>query len=214
VIDSSYTPTEFHNSKDTQSYAGNSHLASSISTNFKRIHKIVLDSYGTSTILGFFDVDEFVLRRSNRLSEEMMQSLSGYLMVSVCSFEVDSDRFDPNNSIPLLKQTTRSMSTGNRFKSERMSFKSFCDLSHPKSNILFQSPINYYGPNIHACGVDIEKQFECSSPIQPKEDSDTWSVGMNWKLASPQELTMLHYRKPSYIARENFHLFDKDYAVP
>jgi hypothetical protein len=173
---------------------------------------MTLERYGKNTILGFFDVDEFLLTETRNLKDTIEKEAADHLLVSVCSFEVDSDRFDVQSTTPLLNQTTRSMSTKNRYASERKTFKSFANLSLDYSSIVQSADLNLVGPNIHACGINVDAVFGVGMPSQPMRDEDEWCHG-GWKLSAPNKIKFLHYRSPSYISRSNFYLFDKDYLV-
>lgn len=213
IINSSSPPSKYESSKDAEMYRGDCGLALSISTNFKRMYEMVLDHYGKSTILGFFDVDEYLIGKTKDLSSCVRSCIDNHLLLSVCSFEVDSREFCLSANKRLTKQTTKSTSTENRFRSERKTFKSFCSLFHQRQSELFTCPASYLGQTVHACGIHVEKEFGCDGPKHPTLDSEEWYCG-DWKLASPSTLKFLHYRIPSYIQPENYHLFDTEYSIP
>lgn len=214
VFQSSTFGSPFLNSTQTESYRGNHTLAVNISANFKKAHSLAIEKYGKDTILGFFDVDEFLVGETRNIRDVVEQETRNHLLVSVCSFEVDSDRFNVRSPTPLLNQTTRSMSTENRYVSERgTTFKSFANLSLDASNTVQYANLNLVGYNIHAGGIDLNAVFGTDMPIQPMRGDDEWCHG-GWKLSAPNKIKFLHYRSPSYISRSNFHLFDKDYLVP
>lgn len=213
VFDSPFNPLSFHNSNQTESYRGSHGLATNIAKNFKRCHEMAIERYGSNTILGFFDVDEFLMSEIGELPVVIKQQMSDCLLMSVCSFEVHSDIFNPLSHVPLLQQTTRSMSTENRFISERKTFKSFCNLSRKDSLHVFNGDMSNVGAYIHACGIDIDSVFGVPTVDHPRNDSDMWKTN-GWKMPSPKNLKFLHYRSPTYISRSNFHLFDTDYIVP
>lgn len=213
VFRSSSPESNFYNSSQTESYRGNYQLAVSISYNFKRAHALTLEKYGRNTILGFFDVDEFLLGETKNLRDTIEKETADHLLVSICSFEVDSDRFTVGSNIPILNQTTRSMSTKNRYASERKSSKSFVNLSLDTENRVQSADIHLVGQNIHCGGIDVGAVFGVDCVQHPKEESDEWICG-GWKLSAPNKIKFLHYRSPSYISRSNSHLFDMDYLIP
>ena len=218
VLKSDSTNLPFQNSLDTERYKGDVSLAESISRNFRKIHKYVLGKYGTNTILGFFDVDEYIVGETSDLNKIIRETVSQYLMVSLCSFEIDSDTINIDSNTPLIKQSTRSTSTFGRTKCTRWStVKSFANLSREDSDTIFSVPINYYGESIHGCGVP-SKMYSANNVghfmNQPKSDTDEEVTDGRLLLAQPNRLKMLHYRIPSYDLQINKPLFDTNYRVP
>lgn len=227
VMDSIVPPSHFHSSKDTDAYAGNCAVAVSISTNFKRIHRRVLDMHGKETLLGFFDVDEFLVGKTRELHKEIVDCSSDYLMTSLWSFEVDSDMFNLTLDKHILSQTTRTMGTKNRSICTRKSvFKSILNLLRDKDNLFCSfDPSICGGCYAHGGGVDRALAFGVApyrgyadpnhDPAIPVNDSDEWiSPFRNWRLVAPNLMKFLHYRKPTYDHSSNKNLFDVDCLVP
>jgi hypothetical protein len=217
VLKSDSSNLSYQNSIDTERYRGDTSLAHSMSLNFRKVHKYVLDKYETNTILGFFDVDEYIVGETSDLNKIIRETISQYLMVSLCSFEIDSDTIDLDSNTPLLKQTTRSTSTLGRTKcTRRNTIKSFANLSRDDSNVIFSAPIDRYGESIHACGVPsiIFDGMLDHYANQPKSDTDENVTDGRLLLAQPKHLKFLHYRVPSYDLKINKPLFDTNHIVP
>jgi|694.fasta_scaffold28635_8 hypothetical protein len=217
VLKSDSTNLPFQNSLDTERYKGDVSLADSISRNFRKIHKYVLGKYGTNTILGFFDVDEYIVGETSDLNKIIRETVSQYLMVSLCSFEIDSDTINIDSNTPLIKQSTRSTSTFGRTKCTRWgTVKSFANLSREDSNIIFSTPIEDYGESVHACGIPLKMRGGKLTQFinQPKSDTDEEVTDGRLLLAQPKHLKFLHYRIPSYDLQINKPLFDTNHRVP
>jgi hypothetical protein len=186
------------------------------------IHQYVKQKFGKDTILGFFDVDEFIVAQTRNLKEEIVQYASNFLCLSVCSFEVNSDLFDVSSEVPLIKQTTRSTSVENRNRSGVLSFKTLLNLSLDENDEIFGLPPDHWnlGSLIHLGGVDQTKfnMKENEPVVHPSADGVEWkTIRKNgWCLAAPQRLLYLHYRSPSRLHTTNndLSLYDKDYEVP
>jgi len=218
VLKSDGPDLPFGNSVDTERYKGNVALADSISRNFRKVHKYVLQKYGTNTILGFFDIDEYIVGETTDLNSAIRETVVPYLMVSLCSFEIDSDTINVHSNTPLINQTTRSTSTYGRSKCTRWNtIKSFTNLSRDDSHMIFSVPVNYYGESIHACGVP-SKTFSSNNvghyESQPKNDTDESVTDGRLLLVQPKKLKFLHYRVPSYDMEFNKHLFNTNHRVP
>lgn len=231
LLNSVCQPSTFNNSKQTDYYAGNCAVAISISKNFKHIHEKVLKIYGNNVILGFFDVDEFLLGQTKNLSEEIINITSNYMMTSICGFDVDSDLFSLDEDIGVLKQTTRSMSVKNRHLSTRKSvIKSFLNLNKDEQNhfcSINPDDCNNSGGYAHTGGLDRVKAFDVPpykpgvedygghQPIVPSNENGEWhSPNKKWHLAPPKKLKYLHYRSSKKDTTINKKLFDEDYTIP
>ena len=222
VMDSPFNNLNFNNSKDTEHYKGNIALAETISTNFRRVHQFVLQKYGRETILGFFDVDEYIVGQTKNLAEVINATASQYLISSICSFEIDSDTIDLDSDVPFIKQTTRSTSTSSRYRCTRRSTaKSFANLNRKDSNLIFSVPVQAFGESIHGCGVpskrlgfDAKGNPEYGHYVsQPINDTDECITDGRLCLVAPKTMKMLHYRKPSYDLATNKPLFDTDHTI-
>lgn len=218
VLKSDGPDLPFGNSVDTERYKGNVALADSISRNFRKVHKYVLQKYGTNTILGFFDIDEYIVGETTDLNSAIRETVAPYLMVSLCSFEIDSDTINVHSNTPLINQTTRSTSTYGRSKCTRWStIKSFANLSRDDSNIIFSTPVTDYGESIHTCGVPsrtFSSNYVGHYESQPKNDTDETVTDGRLLLVQPKKLKFLHYRVPSYDMEFNKHLFNTNHRVP
>lgn len=230
IIDSSQPKSKYHNSKDTESYSGDCSVAISISNNFKKIKELTLKVFGNEVILGFFDVDEFLIGKTKNLSEEIINATNNFLMVSVCSFEVDSDLFNLDSNIPLLKQTTKSMSVKNRsLCTRKTTFKSLLNLSKDEKKqfcSLDPNTCGNCGGFAHAGGVDRSEAFGVPpyrgfldlgghDPIIPTKEFEEWySPNKKWCLIAPEKLIFLHYRISKKEQKVNKKLFDMEYTIP
>lgn len=206
ILKSEESTTVYKNSEETNNYAGNLTLARSLSLNFKKILDYVKKEIGTDVVLGYFDVDEFIFSETSNI-HDVLESYKNFSMTSVFSYEVDSNRFDPNKPWVTL-QTTRSFSDENRIKGSRnQTVKTFCNLRHPDKNIFFTSGESDYGGNIHLGGVNptywnpnkVEKMY-------PEFQTENRCI-----FSDTKKLKFLHYRKPAYDLEHNIKYFDKDY---
>lgn len=223
VMNSPFDALSFHNGKDTEAYKGDVSLALAISSNFRIIHNFVKKNYGPNTLLGFFDVDEYIVGYDKDLGKIIRSVASDWLMTSLCSFEIDSDYIDLNSDVPMIKQTTRTTSTINRTRCTRSTtVKSFINLGREDSNLAFSAPIDAVGESIHCCGIpswhlyfnEKNQSVRGHYKNQPQTDDEGYSVDGRLLLAPPNVLKFLHYRKPAYDLETNKPLFDIDCFVP
>ena len=222
IMESPHRNLKFSNSKDTEHYKGNVELAEIISTNFRKVHEFVLQKYGKEVLLGFFDIDEYIVGETKELAGIINTIASQNLLSSLCSFEIDSDMMDLNSNVPYIKQTTRSTSTSGRYKcTRRCTVKSFVNLNRKDSDLAFSVPMWNFGESIHACGIPSKRLgFAANGDpeyghyvSQPINETDECLTDGRLLLVAPSKLKMLHYRSPSYDHTINKPLFDTDHVI-
>jgi len=183
----------FKGAVDTDLYRGNSNFAEMISRSFMIIHEHVYKKYGNNSIIGFFDIDEFIFSEEELdVIKTIVNEIKDLPVLSLWGFEVNSDKFQVNGKWITL-QTTNSMSMNNKLKSTKSTnIKSFQNLMFKHKTNFFNDCLTFknYGGIIHNGGInDQNYPPDCS------------------------KLAFLHYRKPIYDPIVNLPLCDKDYNI-